>query len=86
MNLARVIGTATATVKHASLQGWRMLIVQPLAADGSSDGEPLLAVDGLGAEVGGRVILSSDGSAVSDLLGTKQTPARWMVQALPDDG
>ena len=50
MNLALVIGTATSTVKHRSMNGAKLLIVQPLAADGRSpDGNPLLAVDRLGA-------------------------------------
>lgn len=84
MNLAAVIGTATATVKHPSLNGWRMLVVQPLTADGGEDGEPLLAIDNLGARLGGQVIITSDGKAVSEALGTKATPVRWMVIAQPD--
>ena len=32
------------------MQGWKLLVVQPLAADGCTpDGEPVLAVDNLGA-------------------------------------
>ncbi|MBX3436018.1 MAG: EutN/CcmL family microcompartment protein [Planctomycetaceae bacterium] len=84
MNLARVIGTTTATVKHPSMNGWRMLIVQPLGADGSADGEPLIAVDELGARVGENVILTSDGGAVYDAIGSKKTPVRWIVIGQPD--
>ena len=29
---ARVVGTATSTVKHESLEGWKLLVAQPLAA------------------------------------------------------
>ena len=48
-----VIGTATATLRHASMRGWRLLVVQPLLADGRTpDGDPVLAVDALGAGVG----------------------------------
>lgn len=84
MNLARVIGTATATVKHRSLNGWRMLVVQPLAADGTADGEPLIAVDDLGSRVGENVIITSDGGSVRDAIGSNDTPVRWMVIGQPD--
>jgi ethanolamine utilization protein EutN len=84
MNLALVLGNATSTVKHPSLTGWRMLIVQPLTVSGGSDGEPLLAIDSLGAPVGSQVIITSDGKAVSEAMGTKNTPVRWMVMAQPD--
>ena len=52
MNLAKVIGTTTATIKHASLNGWRMLVVQPLLVDGGNDGEPVIAVDNMGSGIG----------------------------------
>lgn len=85
MNSALVIGTATSTVKHASLHGWRLLVVQPLTTSGGDDGEPMLAVDELGARVGSQVIISSDGKAVQEAMKTKNTPVRWMVIAQPDE-
>lgn len=85
MLTGRVIGTATATVKHASMKGWKLLVVQPLAADGRSpDGDPVLAVDVLGAGRGERVILSSDGRGTRALLGSDTTPVRWSVLGIPD--
>jgi len=85
MLTGRVIGTATATVKHASMKGWKLLVVQPLAADGRSpDGDPVLAVDGLGAGRGEHVILSSDGRGTRRLLGSETTPVRWSVIGIPD--
>jgi len=84
MNLARVIGNATSTVKHPSLNGWRLLIVQPLAADGGDDGDPLLAIDHLGACIGSDVMITSDGAEVAQAVGSKATPIRWMVMGQPD--
>jgi len=84
MQLGRVVGHATATVKHPSIAGWRMLVVQPLARDASPDGDPLLAVDSLGAGRGDTVLLTNDGAGTRELLGCDTTPARWMVLALPD--
>ena len=46
MQLGTVVGTATATVKHPSMAGWKLLVVQLYGADGQTpDGEPVLAVD-----------------------------------------
>ncbi len=84
MQLAQVVGQAVSTVKHPSLQGWRLLVVQPLARDGTADGEPMLAVDALGAGNGDRVIVSSDGAGTRALIGHKNTPARWMVMGICD--
>ena len=84
MQLANVIGHATATIKHSSLNGWRLLVVQPLNNQGGPDGEPQLALDHLGGGPGDRVLLTSDGSAVRDIVGSNTTPARWIVIGLAD--
>jgi ethanolamine utilization protein EutN len=83
MQLGRVIGTATATLKHPTLAGERMLIVQMVSASGHPDGEPVLVFDRLGAGRGDRVLCTSDGGAMQELLGPR-TPARWSVIGLPD--
>jgi len=85
MQQGLVVGTATATVKHPSMDGVKLLVVQFLSADGRSpDGEPVLAVDRLGAGRGQMVILSSDGKATRELLGSETTPVRWCVIGIPD--
>ncbi len=83
MQLGRVLGTATTTVKHHSFRGERLLVVQPEGADGRADGDPVLAFDRLGAGRGDRVLLTSDGLLLQDQLG-RDTPGRWSVLGLPD--
>lgn len=83
MQIGRVFGTATATMKHPSLQGERMLVVQLEGPGGKPDGEPVLAFDRLGAGRGDRVIVTTDGKAMQERLGPN-TPARWSVLGLPD--
>jgi len=86
MQLARILGTATATVKHPSLVGTKLLIVQPLLADGTSpDGDPQLSIDTVAAGVGDTVMITSDGRLLRDLLKSSTTPARWSTIALIDD-
>lgn len=84
MQIAKVVGQAVATVKHKSLEGWRLLVVQPLGVDGASDGEPLLAIDMLGAGVGHQVMISSDGAGARKLVGARNSPVRWMVLGVCD--
>jgi ethanolamine utilization protein EutN len=83
MQLGRVIGSATSTVKHASFQGERLLIVQLEGVDGRPDGEPVLAFDRMGAGRGDAVLLTNDGQILQELLG-RSTPGRWSVMGLPD--
>lgn len=85
MQLANVIGHATATVKHPALQGWKLLVVQPLNAAHKADGEPFLAIDQMGAGRGDRVILTSDGKAVREMMNSNNTPVRWAVMGLTDE-
>lgn len=84
MNLAKVLGNATATVKHPSMSGWRLLVVQMLDAKGDADAEPLIAIDNLGGRKGDKVILTSDGNAVADMLGRDDSPVRWAVMGIAD--
>lgn len=55
MQLARVIGDVVVTVKDANLAGISLLVLQPLAADGSASGRTIVAVDSVGAGVGETV-------------------------------
>jgi len=84
MQLASVVGQATSTVKHPSMKGWRLLVVQPLTAEGKEDGEPLLAIDKLGAGSAHRVIISNDGAGARELVGDRNSPVRWMVMGICD--
>ncbi len=85
MQVGVVLGTATATIKHPSLEGWKLLVVQFYGVDGvTPDGEPVVAVDALGAGRGQRVILSSDGKGTRELLHSETTPVRWSVLGIED--
>jgi ethanolamine utilization protein EutN len=55
VQLAQVIGEVVATIKDPNLFGTKMLVLQPLAADGQPAGRTLVALDSIGAGVGERV-------------------------------
>ncbi len=84
MQPARVLGSANATIKHSSLEGQRLVVVQLLTADDSADGPPLVAVDGLGSRKGDRVMMSSDGIYAREVTNHANTPARWSVVGIID--
>jgi ethanolamine utilization protein EutN len=85
MQQALVLGTAVATVKHSSMEGRKLLVVQPYLADGKTpDGHPLLAVDAIGAGRGEEVIITSDGRAAREYLNAEATPVRWTVIGICD--
>lgn len=85
MLLARVEGNVVATRKHPSLEGWRLVICQPISLDGTPEGAPQVAIDSQGAGLHERVILSSDGSAARKMVGDDRSPARWMIIGLVDE-
>jgi ethanolamine utilization protein EutN len=85
MLLAEVIGSATSTVKHPSLEGRRMLLAQPYLIDGETpDGDPVLAIDPQGARRGDWVVITSDSQLVRELVNNNKTPIRWAVLAIRD--
>jgi ethanolamine utilization protein EutN len=84
MQLAEIIGRATATVKHSSMDGWRMLIAQPLGASGQDDGDPVIVIDSLGSGRGDKVMITSDGKYITQMVGTKESPIRWAVLGIAD--
>jgi microcompartment protein CcmK/EutM len=55
MQLARVIGDVVATRKDENLHGMKLLVLQPITADGSPAGRTLVAVDSAGAGIGETV-------------------------------
>jgi ethanolamine utilization protein EutN len=83
--LARIDGWVTSTVKHASLGDERLLIGQRVATDGSDVGEPMVLLDPVGARLGSRVLVTSDGDLARQLLKDDRTPSRMVVLGIVDD-
>ena len=83
---AKVIGNATATIKHESLRGYKLLVVQPYCTDGSTnDGDPLVAIDTIGAGSGQTVIITCDGHHTRELMKSDTSPVRWTVLGVSDE-
>lgn len=63
MTVGRVIGSVWATRKDPSLSGLRMVLVQPLRADGTDAGRPFASLDTVGAGPGDRVLVATSTEA-----------------------
>jgi len=85
MQLGKVIGHATSTIKHPSLNGWRLAVVQPLNNAREPEADPILAVDKFAAAGGQTVVLNLDGKGARELMGDEKTPVRYFVIGLVDE-
>lgn len=59
MQIGKIIGTVVATRKDEKLTGTKLMITQPLTFDLKPLGEPLIAVDTVGAGIGEIVIFTT---------------------------
>ena len=80
MRTAIIHGYATSTVKHQSLEGWRLLIAVPEGANET----PQLVLDNLGAAIGQRVLITSDGGEARKMVKDPKSPARWSICGIID--
>ncbi|HEY5617316.1 MAG TPA: EutN/CcmL family microcompartment protein [Vicinamibacterales bacterium] len=83
MQLARVIGDVVVTQKDENLAGLTLLVLQPIAADGTASGRTLVAVDAAGAGVGETVFFVR-GREASFPFYPKEVPADAGVVGIVD--
>jgi ethanolamine utilization protein EutN len=74
MLIGRIIGDVVATQKAPSHEGRKILVVQPLNLDGTDRGDPMLALDGVDAGIGERVLLTTEGFSAMTAVGRPDSP------------
>jgi ethanolamine utilization protein EutN len=84
MLIGRIIGDVVATQKAPSHEGRKILVVQPLNLDGSDRGEAVLALDGVGAGVGERVLLTTEGFSAMTCVERPNSPIDSAVIGIID--
>lgn len=85
MLLARVVGNVVSTQKHATFDGAKLMLVQPLTVDDAPRGPVLLAIDGVGAGVDEKVLIVLEGRAAADVLGRKGAPVDAAIVGIVDE-
>ena len=82
MIIAKVVGSAVATLKHDSLKATKLLLVSQADAKGNVTGEPFLAVDLVGAGEG--AVLKLDVLVLlAFIAGIGDHVAGWISEHLP---
>ncbi len=84
MILARVDGHATATIAHPSMKGQKIILCTPVDEDGKACGEPIAAIDPLGAGRHNKVFITTDGQWSQGTVHDKHSPIRNQVLGIVD--
>ncbi len=84
MRIALVIGSITATDKHAAYQARNLLLVQRLTMDRKPLGFPTMAVDYVGAGRGDVVLLGAAPGLASKVLKYPKAPVQQLIMGIVD--
>jgi ethanolamine utilization protein EutN len=85
MNLCKVLGSVTATVKHPAFAGRKLMVVQPVDEQQQPMGRSFIAVDHTSsAGEGDLVLVMREGGGVRQILGDKTLPIRSLIVGVVD--
>jgi microcompartment protein CcmK/EutM len=83
MQLAKVVGRVVSTAKNEALVGLKMLVIQPLTADLTPTGKPMIALDSIGAGAG-EVVFWCRGRESSFPFLPREVPADCTIVGIVD--
>ncbi|RME48936.1 MAG: ethanolamine utilization protein EutN [Caldilineae bacterium] len=83
MLIARVVGSAVATVKDEKLGGVKLLVVREADVTGKPTGKPMVAVDTVDAGIG-DLVLTASGSSARQTHITQNRPVDTVIMAILD--
>lgn len=83
MQLAKVIGRVVCTAKNETLTGLKMLVIQPITADTTPVGKPLIALDAVGAGAG-EIVFWCRGRESSFPFLPREVPTDCTIVAIVD--
>jgi len=83
MQLARVIGNVVSTVKNATLEGRKLLVIQILDGDLRPVGKPLVAIDSVGSGAG-ELVFWCRGKEASFALDGVEAPTDCTIVGIVD--
>ena len=83
MFLGRIVGRVVSTMKNPSLEGKKILIVQPIDPHGKDHGEKILALDSVGAG-SGEVVYFCRGREASFPFSPEEIPTDRTIVGIID--
>ncbi len=84
MIIGKVVSPFFATQKNEKFSGAKLLLVQPLDLNGNAKGEIILAVDGVDAGVGDKVLVVLEGWSANHVAHTTEAPIDAAVVGVVD--
>ena len=82
MRVCRVIGHVVASSKHPLLTGHKIMVVRPEDEEG---GALQVAVDGVQAGIGNKVLVVQSGAAGIEVTGAERPPCRSVIVGIIDE-
>ena len=83
MTLAQVVGSIVSTSKNEKLIGYKFMIVQPIENNKLIQ-KSFIAVDGVGAGIGEKVLVTT-GSSARFALANTETPVDAVIVGIVDE-
>ena len=83
MELAKVVGTVVCTQKNVKLEGYKLLIVEAVSAEGVPKKSYAVALDNVGAGIG-EMVLVVKGSSARQAKGMENTPTDATIVGIVD--
>ena len=84
MFLAEVVGTVISPVQIPILDGEKLLILRPVAPDGTPTGKTRIGIDRAQAGVGDRVLVLDEGNGGRQILEAPGAPVKTIVVGVVD--
>jgi microcompartment protein CcmK/EutM len=85
MIISRVVGDIVSTQKNPHLEGYKLLVVQPVELDGKTPvGTSMIALDKVDAGDGDLVLVNKEGSSARILLEDEEIPVQAVIVAVID--
>ncbi len=85
MFLGIVRGNVVSTIRHAFYANKKLLLVARCDEQFRPTGKYVLAVDGVGAGTGQRVLVLDEGTGARQILGDPTAPVRSLIVGIVDD-
>lgn len=84
MKLAKIIKQVISTIKHPSLEGKRLFLVEPVLPDGKPCGEAFVTIDAVQAKIGSLVLVNIEGGGSMEVLNTPNSPIQSVIVGIVD--
>lgn len=84
MILARVKGNVVASYQYPCFDGQKIMIVQPIDANGNDKGKTFLSCDSVQAGPGDVVLVEQEGNCAREILGSMKDPYHSVIMGIVD--